>query len=564
MEPRPRGYAVRAVLALLAIAALVAPVLVLRALPATDLAEHGLAWVPPVLAAAMFAAAAVATTASLVTSLRYGSLESLLLAGSSAALVGGSLARIGGAGTIALSIVVAGGLMLAAAVADRVGTLVPGRGARLAVAGALLIGAWAMVVAEVLPPVMDALAPYHQSLLVAAAVLAGLAAIVVATRDLAPAAVATAVGATALAISRGDGAELAFGLVALAGAGLLIARALIGTQRATNEIDGEPLPGLAMQLSEGVLRFDGHLRLRSWNPAAAALLGLDGGSTGARLEDLLGLTLAQLPAATETVLHRTPVGGLDLSIHRDPNAITVVVHDPGSSTDAERLGRELRRTIEELLQARRTVELQRAELERAASIDPLTGVSSRGAILDRLRIEVAEARRYQHPVAVVLLDVDHFGEINSAHGIAGGDAVLREVALRVRLRVRAADAIGRSGSDGLLAVLPHTDEGGAATFADVLRRRIGQRPVSVGEVEVAATLSVGVAVMRPGEDLDFDGLMARAEEALASARGAGGDRIALDRLHGLARLEEKPPTGRDRLTVADDDDLDDQALDEGA
>ena len=191
----------------------------------------------------------------------------------------------------------------------------------------------------------------------------------------------------------------------------------------------------------------------------------------------------------------------------------MVVHDPGTSTDAERLGRELRRTIEELLQARRTVELQRAELERAASIDPLTGVSSRGAILDRLRIEVAEARRYQHPVAVVLLDVDHFGEINSAHGIEGGDAVLREVALRVRLRVRAADAIGRSGSDGLLAVLPHTDEGGAATFADVLRRRIGQRPVSVGEVEVAATLSVGVAVMRPGEDLDFDGLMARAEEA---------------------------------------------------
>ncbi len=562
MEPRPRGYAVRAVLALVAIAALMAPVLVLRALPATDLATSGLGWVAPLLAAALFVTAALATIASLVTSFRFGSLGSLLLAGASAALVGGSLARLGGAGIIALSIVAAAGLMLAAAVAEQLGTLVPGRRARIATAGALLAGSGALVVAEVLPPVMAAMAPHHQSLLAAAAVLAGIASVVVATRDLAPAAVALAVGAGALALSRGDGTELVFGLVALAAAALLIARDLIGTERATNEIDGEPLPGLAMQLSEGVLRFDGHLRLRSWNPAAAALLGLDQASTGARLEDLLGLTFAQLPAATETVLHRTPLGGLDLSIHRDPNSITVVVRDPGSANDAERLGRELRHTIEELLQARRTVELQRAELERAASIDPLTGVSSRGAILERLQIEVTEARRYQHSVAVVLLDVDGFGEINTAHGIEGGDAVLREVALRVRLRVRAADAIGRSGSDGLLAVLPHTDEGGAATFADVLRRRIAQRPVSVGDVEIAATLSAGVAVMRPGEDLDLDGLMARAEEALTSAREAGGNRIALDRLHGLARLEEKPHLGRDRLSVADDETFDE--AEEGA
>ena len=564
MEPSPSGHAVRSVLALLAIAALLAPVFVLRALPPTDLVASGLDWVVPALAALLLASAAAATIASLVTGLRYGSLASLLLAGGSAALVGGSLARLGGAGTIALSIIAAAGLMLAASVAERFGTLVPGRGARLVTAGVLLIVAEAMVVAEVLPPIMEAIGPYHQWLLAAAAVLAGLASIVVATRDLAPAALALAVGAAALALARGDGAELAVGLVALASAGLLTTRSLIGTQPTSNEIDGEALPALAIQLAEGVLRFDGHLRLRSWNPAAAAVLGLDEASTGSRLEDLLGISLAQLPATSETVLHRTQVGGLDLSIHRETNAVTVVIHDPGSATDADRLGRELRRTIEELLQARRTVELQRAELERSASVDPLTGVSSRGAILDRLRIEVAEARRYQHPVAVVVLDVDRFGEINSTHGIAGGDAVLRETALRVRLRVRAADAIGRSGSDGLLAVLPHTDEGGAATFADVLRRRIGQRPVSVGAVEVAVTLSVGVAVMRPGEDLDFDGLMARAEAALTSAREAGGDRIALDRPPGDVRTDENPATGRDRLTVADGDSLDDEAMDEGA
>ena len=563
MERRPRGPAVRAVLALLATLALAAPLLVLRGLPPIDLAARGLGWVPPTLAAALLASAGIATIAALVTGLRHGSLASLLLAGASAALVGGSMARLGGAGTVALSIVAAAVLMLAAAVAQRTATLVPGRDARLLTAGGLLIGAEAVVVAELLPPVMEALAPYHPLLLAAAAVLAGIAAFAVLGHDLAPAATALTIGSGSLALARGDGAELVVGLAGQVCAALLTVRALLGREAATDEIDGVPLPPLATQLSEGVLRFDGHLRLRSWNPAAGALLGLDHGSTGARLEDLLGVTLAQLPAASETVLHHTPIGGLDLSIHREASAVTVVIQDPGMSTDAERLGRELRRTIEELLQARRTIDLQRTELERAAQIDPLTGVSSRSAILDRLRMEVAEARRYQHPVTVVLLDIDRFGEVNSAFGIAGGDAVLREVALRVRLRVRAADAIGRSGSDGLLAILPHTDAGGAAIFADVLRRRVGQRPISVGDVEIVATLSVGVAVMRPGEDLDLDGLMARAEEALTSAREAGGDRIALDRLHGLARLDE-PGTGREPPAAADDEGVDGGAMDEGA
>jgi GGDEF domain-containing protein len=108
-------------------------------------------------------------------------------------------------------------------------------------------------------------------------------------------------------------------------------------------------------------------------------------------------------------------------------------------------------------------------------------VASRGAIIDRLRTEIAQARRYRHPVAVVLLDVDGFSDLNRRHGVVNGDAVLREVALRMRLRVREADALGRAGSDGFLAILPHTDEGGAATFADALRHRLAQRPMLVGD-----------------------------------------------------------------------------------
>lgn len=210
-----------------------------------------------------------------------------------------------------------------------------------------------------------------------------------------------------------------------------------------------------------------------------------------------------------------------------------------TSDDAVRLARELRGTIEELLHARRTIELQREEIAQAATIDRLTGVATRRAILDRLRIEASEARRYRHPVALVLLDLDDFGRLNRERGMSIGDEVLTEVALRLRLRIRAADALGRVGGDSFLVLLPHTDETGAATFADALRRRLLSRPIDTSAGEVAVGVSIGVAFMRAGMALTDEELLATADEALASARAAGGNRIAFDRAHGLIRLEER-------------------------
>jgi diguanylate cyclase (GGDEF)-like protein len=212
--------------------------------------------------------------------------------------------------------------------------------------------------------------------------------------------------------------------------------------------------------------------------------------------------------------------------------------DPAEE-ESTRLARELRGTIEELLEARQTIELQRAEISRAATIDPLTGVASRRHILERLHTEAAEARRYTHPLAVLLLDVDGFAQLNHERGLAVGDAVLRELALRLRLRMRAADALGRSGGDSFLAILPHTDERGAAVFADALRRRLTTRPVSTEAGELTIGVSIGVAFVRPGMTLSDEELLVAADEALASAKAAGGNRIAFDRLHGLARLDDR-------------------------
>ena len=168
--------------------------------------------------------------------------------------------------------------------------------------------------------------------------------------------------------------------------------------------------------------------------------------------------------------------------------------------------------------------------------------------MDRLRDEVASARRYPPPVSIVIVDIDGMGELNAEHGTAAGDTVLRELALRIRVRVREADAIGRLAGDAFLAILPHTDEKGATVFAEAIRDRATMRPIATGRGEVSVTVSIGVTTMRSRQEMSADTLLAWADEAVASARAGGGNVIAYDRLHGLARLDERrkePPDARD-------------------
>jgi diguanylate cyclase (GGDEF)-like protein len=491
-------------------------------------------WVTIAFVAALALVAAAAALAALVRALRMGSLASLLESGASAALAGGAVVMLTGVGSLGAP-VVASAVMLAIASFAGMRVIEGGPARLIGSAVAVMAIAEAVALLTIIPATAAPLAPVAPVLLAAGLVAAGVA-VVGGTGLRSASAALLAAGAIGVAADRGGSLEGLIGLAALLASQLLALAAALAPAPSETE---DRLPELAGRLAEAVLRFDGHLRLRDWNAAAATLLGLDAASAGARIDDLLGVSLTDLPSADDTTVSRGGVGGLEVAMHRSGPGIVAVVRDAGGTPEVERLGSELRTTIEELLRARRTIDLQRGELERSATVDPLTGVASRSAILERLRIEVAQARRYRHPLAVVLLDIDRFGEINEAYGITGGDAVLREVALRIRLRVREADALGRAGSDGFLAALPHTDDAGAATFADALRIRLGLRPVRVGDSELKVTVSIGVATMSPGEDLDVDGVLARVQEALDSARGAGGNRIALDRLHGLARLEDR-------------------------
>lgn len=541
MPPSRTSAVAGSVVALVAAMLVGGVVAAARTLPTSDFAGPVGGVLTPLLAWVLAASVTAATLVWIVIALRGGSTTATLTAGGMAALAGAAMMVLIGSGNPALPVLGAAGFQLAAAVSDRLQPATVEGGRRIAIVAGALVVAELSVALAVLTGIGDTLLLGAAGLSLAAGVLAF-------GRPSAPEAFALAIGAAALGVARDGGVEGLIGVASLATA------ALLATKRGLDEVGGEAalpadtsdrLPDLAARLADAVLRFDGRLRLADWNGTAATLLDLDETSRGARMEDLLGIPIAGLPADGRIDTVERGIGGLDVTIHRAGGGVIAIIRDPGRAPESERLSRELRGTVEELVQARQTIELQRAELERTATVDPLTGLPSRSAILGRLRADMAEATRYRHPVAIVLLDVDDFTELNRRHGTANGDAILAEIALRLRLRVRTADALGRLGSDRFLAILPHTDETGAMTFADALRRRLAARELPIGPSGLVLTVSGGVAVMRAGEDVGPDDLLARAEEALHRARRDGPDRIALERPRVPHRPEGHSPSSRD-------------------
>ncbi|MGZ6255600.1 MAG: GGDEF domain-containing protein [Candidatus Limnocylindria bacterium] len=342
--------------------------------------------------------------------------------------------------------------------------------------------------------------------------------------------------------ARVGGVVLAFMLVEVVlGAVLLTAPAIVDQRTAPFLL----LAAATLLAIAAVAGLDDANRASAIGIAASSCLAgaLGGVGSDATLVAAGGMALASLVIAGPQLVARLqrprqpgPVEAPEPLLDLPPEAPAEPEFD-----EPARITRELRATLDDLVAARHLIELQRQEIDRATSTDSLTGLASRQPTLDRLRNEAAEARRYNHPLAIVLIDIDRFAALNHVYGLDVGDAVLRELALRLRVRVRRADAAGRIGADSFLVVLPHTDEGGAATFARAVLERVLGRRLVTDHGEVAATLSIGIALMRPGMTLDGDALLAAVEEALASARAAGGNRIAFDRLHGLARLEERDP-----------------------
>ena len=190
-----------------------------------------------------------------------------------------------------------------------------------------------------------------------------------------------------------------------------------------------------------------------------------------------------------------------------------------------------------------------ADTWRLATVDPLTGIANRQAVLGRIDEEIARAVRYGRPLSVVLVDLDRFKRLNDTHGHAAGDSVLRNVAQLLNANVRTVDLAGRYGGEEFLIVLPETDVDAAGSLAEKLRRIVGSSGVRMPDGELATiTMSAGVAgglgVMQS------DALVRDADAALYAAKALGRDQVYLFRETGDEDTVRRSPIGYEARSQA--------------
>jgi diguanylate cyclase (GGDEF)-like protein len=166
-----------------------------------------------------------------------------------------------------------------------------------------------------------------------------------------------------------------------------------------------------------------------------------------------------------------------------------------------------------------------ATLARLSTTDPVTGLRNRRYVSEFLSVEVLRAVRYHTPLAVLLLDLDHFKRVNDTHGHRVGDAVLQVVADTLRASLRATDLAGRYGGEEFLVVLPQTDLAGGAVLAERVRVAIEETAIDVAaDTALSVTVSVGVAAL-DGAAQTVEQLVERADAALYAAKDAGRNRV---------------------------------------
>jgi diguanylate cyclase (GGDEF)-like protein len=193
---------------------------------------------------------------------------------------------------------------------------------------------------------------------------------------------------------------------------------------------------------------------------------------------------------------------------------------------------------------------ERAELRHrtAAMVDPLTGLANRRAFLqyseDMLRAQVKRGR----PVAVFLIDFDHFKAVNDQYGHLVGDIALRTFAEIASRSLRASDIVGRLGGEEFAVLLTDADRDNAFLVAERLRTNFASAAAALGSHDVHATLSVGVSIIQqPADDLAV--LLERADQALYRAKAKGRNRVELSDLPGEPSLLETPDA-LERLSTA--------------
>lgn len=219
------------------------------------------------------------------------------------------------------------------------------------------------------------------------------------------------------------------------------------------------------------------------------------------------------------------------------DVLTIPMYDAkGNISGYQGIGRDIterRRQDAELEQSQRQLEFrlkelaeEKIDLQEQVIQDPLTGINNRRYLDETLPRELALARREGYPVAVIMIDLDHFKKVNDTYGHAAGDEVLKSLAALLKHSARESDLICRYGGEEFVVVMPRMSAERALQRIDLWRAQLAELRVRYGERDIQITLSAGVAGF-PAHGDDMDTLLAHADEMLYRSKSEGRNRVTV-------------------------------------
>lgn len=186
-------------------------------------------------------------------------------------------------------------------------------------------------------------------------------------------------------------------------------------------------------------------------------------------------------------------------------------------------------TGKRLVEMERSLRQVNAENLRLSRTDALTGVFNRRYLMDHLVAELERSLRYQHPLSLMLCDVDHFKKVNDTYGHQTGDEVLINFAQTLRQSLRETDWIARYGGEEFVVVLPETNLQGANLVAERCRALVAATVIDTAHGSLNITASFGVSGWQPGMSADtlVDNLIAAADIGVYSSKSGGRNRVTV-------------------------------------
>ena len=275
---------------------------------------------------------------------------------------------------------------------------------------------------------------------------------------------------------------------------------------------------LVENLRDGVIVLDNQMRVIDFNPAVQKAFILSKSA-------MIGKSLAQVIPELGSILAARKALALDpieLELETD-GALHPRLYE------ARFTGLLDNRSVQigQILLLRDITEQKNVQekLQQLALTDPLTGLFNRRQFFELAQHEFKRSRRYGHAQSILILDVDHFKNVNDTYGHAAGDAVLQDLAQKCSEQLRSFDVMARYGGDEFILMLPETESDKASQTAERLRQVIESNRLETVSGPLQVTISFGIATLEESDEISLDDLIDRADTALYIAKNNGRNQI---------------------------------------